>query len=372
MTASDPIQLAQEVFREDPVVVVGSGVSIGISAGLRGEIEDGFPSMDQLGEHLFGASAVPPERPDGLRAAWERCREVFNRSNDFEEALDAEGGGAPDLTEWAVRRISEKVAKPDRAIRRYYEGRQRSGDTRHREDFGLARLLRRLIDGVSERWPVVTVVTTNYDQMVELACDLEKIPCHTGFMGHRSRWFVDNQKEWGLRCERRAGKRARIRPLHHVRLYKPHGSLTWSVIDGEVREFLDDTDNRSPLLVSPGLAKARTVTSDPVLDRHREWTTSAIRKAKSALILGYGFNDSHLETALRKRLKRGMKALLLTRKMTRAARRLLEQSPGLVSGEEAASSNGATTWDWRTQGEPRNAEIPGNAWDLTTFVNEFL
>jgi hypothetical protein len=54
-------------------------------------------------------------------------------------------------------------------------------------------------------------------------------------------------------------------------------------------------------------------------DKHRERANEEIDRASRFLILGYGFNDDHLETHLKPKLRAGRPTLLITLQVSEAA-----------------------------------------------------
>jgi hypothetical protein len=168
------------------------------------------------------------------------------------------------------------------------------------------------------------VVTTNYDTLIEQACDRLGVPVCTGFVGHtecRFDWEAamrEMESGWALHRGGRAANR--YRP--HVRLYKPHGSLDWFrfddglYADASVMYATDNEHHRQ--IVTPGKTKHEAILQGVFRDiiRHAD---EALQRAKAYLFVGYGFNDDRIDTEIvvRRGLKEGRKpGLIITRGLT--------------------------------------------------------
>ncbi len=368
-----PLEQAQDVLRRGPVVFLGSGTSIatGRAFGVS------FPGLCSLGDALFGPSSethrsspkLPrDEVPPSLRERWERYSEAYATTPDFERVLNDLRPGDGAFHRWIARSIRSMVGMADMRLRRELLRSAGRGRTSSHipEELALARLLRYLIRGAPPRRPVLHIVTTNYDHVVEYACDMAKIRCHTGFAGHTLKRFERDESKWGLHGPMRSGGRRRIALQPHVRLYKPHGSLNWFQRAHECLECETHPRGAAPLLVAPDPQKYRDVLVTDVFDSHRAWANAAVKRAPSLLVHGYGFNDQHLELDVRGRLRKGLPALLLTRTLTPAARKVLADSPGMIAIEAAEGDRTVWTWD----GGRSSEAVDGSTWDLGVFTNE--
>lgn len=150
----------QGIFRKTPVLLVGSGFSCGY----------GLPGMGALAEHL--ATAVHDAlSTDGARNAWAQSVEAIKTN------LEAGLNGIPlGMAEWTeiVSAIRGETAKLilDRAIAAETEilGEKVAGG------HAPSRLLNRLFSGSPQNTDSIHVITTNYDTLLELFCDLAEIP----------------------------------------------------------------------------------------------------------------------------------------------------------------------------------------------------
>ena len=157
--------------RQPPALLVGSGFSCGY----------GLPGMGALAEHL--ATAVHDAlSTDGARNTWAQSVDAIKAN------LEAGLNGIPlGMAEWGeiVSALRGETAKLilDRAIAAEAKilGEKVAGG------HAPSRLLNRLFSGSPQNTDSIHVITTNYDTLLEVFCDLAEIPLDTGFTGFRRR-----------------------------------------------------------------------------------------------------------------------------------------------------------------------------------------
>jgi hypothetical protein len=115
----------------------------------------------------------------------------------------------------------------------------------------------------------------------------------------------------------KGGNRVRVSLKKHVKIFKPHGSLDWYEIKGDVIRTQTEINERR-LIITPGTSKFREGYQQP-FDYHRESANKSIQKAKAILIIGYGFNDEQLEVHLVNKLREGVPTLVITKVLTQSA-----------------------------------------------------
>ena len=161
----------QATFRKTPVVLVGSGFSCGYD----------LPGMGALGQHLADVvhASLSSEK---AKAIWvqtaDSCRE------NLEAGLNTipHGAAGRDEVVAVVRNetaklILEKTAAAESIILSNPIG----------GNHAPSRLLNRLFGGSPQNAEGIHVITTNYDTLLELFCDLANLPLDTGFTGFRRR-----------------------------------------------------------------------------------------------------------------------------------------------------------------------------------------
>ena len=152
---------------------------------------------------------------------------------------------------------------------------------------------------------------------------------------------------------------------HRVKILKPHGSLDWYEVKGRPVRCPYNIDI-PPLIVVPGDTKYRSGYKEP-FDAHRECANQDIDNAKRYLILGYGFNDDHLQTHLTRNLREGKPALIVTREPSESTKNLIENCPNIMALFSNKSKEDNSIF--------RDVDgcmytINGNLWDLETLARE--
>jgi hypothetical protein len=92
-----------------------------------------------------------------------------------------------------------------------------------------------------------------------------------------------------------------------------------------------------------------------------------VDEAGRFLILGYGFNDDHLETRLARRVGEGVKTLILCRDLSARAKELLGRNAGVLGIERIDTHRSRVFID------KQEFELPiPDLWDLNVFIDEVL
>lgn len=338
-------QRLQNHFTDGLVTVVGCGLS---SA-------EGLPGMAELAEFL--RNEIPSLVKNGNLDLWNNIVDLLNQGKNIEQAMIT-WPPTPDLEEHIINKTAEcflhseanvinEVIKGDRTLR-----------------------FTRLVPHVLKSPTGIPVITTNYDRLIEMAVEMAGLGVDTLFVGHH--YGVLNEKESKMSFCRDVSLKRRshvtLRFSEKVLLLKPHGSLDWFLSNEEpIRCPMNLTQQR--LIITPGLNKFRTGYDRP-FDTHRDKANNCVDCASRFLIIGYGFNDDHLQTHLEPKLKDGTAALLLVRSLSDNARRLISQCAGMfaITAPHDSDSTGALYIDNRSE---ELLEGP-NLWDLGVFVKEVL
>src|SRR5690606_14272540 len=104
-----------------------------------------------------------------------------------------------------------------------------------------------------------------------------------------------------LREVKLIGKLVHYRYRDRVKLFKPHGSFDWFLGDSSPIRYCGELALPRHI-ITPGSNKFRNGYESP-FDKHRERANESIDHASRFLIIGYGFNDDHLETHLKPKLR---------------------------------------------------------------------
>ena len=236
-----------------------------------------------------------------------------------------------------------------------------------------------LVEKLPEGDPTLHVLTPNYDTLFEHACDTVGIHYTSGFFGGLQRQLDWEAVERSLLVPHRVayGRQLKtvFKPRKHVRLYKVHGSLNYFLHRGSIVEnngwMWDAPYHATRVMITPGVSKHQT------LQNYRQellkTADAAIDKATRFLFLGYGFNDTHLEAYINKKLTtQGCKGLIVTKDSNSRIESLLSQAENLwlVCGLPDDAEHGARIFNRRYAGW---LEIPTKRlWDVNTFKSEVL
>lgn len=330
----------QEFFQENTVTIVGSGLSAA---------ED-LPGMKDLANYLM--AEVPRLIHDQSDVdAWSAISTELAEGKGLEAVLlnntptDRLEAAIRDLTARLVGDAEKKIVKElmqRKRVLRFSE---------YLERFNLRN------DGL-------TVITPNYDRLIEYACEFNKVRVDTLFIGNYFAHFNPNQSKY-MFCEGKTkhNNTLKIKYAPRVTLYKPHGSLSWHMINGEPYS-IPDSDYEDSLIITPGINKYHKGYSSP-FDIHRSKANDAINAAERYIIIGYGFNDDHLETHLVHQLQRGKPTLIVSRSLREKTRDLVKQNKNIIAlcrgdkdGTEVLTSAEQCFFD----------EI--NLWDLHEMLKE--
>lgn len=212
----------------------------------------------------------------------------------------------------------------------------------------------------------ITILTTNYDRLLEASCEAARLPVDTMFDGGTLGWH--DSKESRLSLVRAAGLHGRLvrkRLRKHARIFKPHGSLDWYETPRGPIRFQGSIEN-TRLIITPGRKKLRRGYDSP-FDIHREKANGLLEEAGRFLIIGYGFNDDHLETRLTRRIIEGVKTLILTRGLSSHAKEIVSKHHSVIAIERIDDNNSRIYM----HGSALEFPIPA-LWDVGGFIDEVL
>lgn len=335
--------LLQQHLTDGLVTIVGSGLSCA----------EGLPGMGELATHLDATVTT------GLAAAdidrW-RAISPLLPTKGLEAAL-LEAPPTPGLEAAIVARTAELIAMRERQI--------------VAEVFSRTRTLRftRLVKQLLKPQTGLPIVTTNYDRLVEVAVEEAGLGVDTLFVGHFAGELNEQESRLSF-CREVTLKAGRVQYRYRPRanVFKPHGSLDWYHRDGRPVRYSGDLD-LPRLIITPGLNKFRNGYESP-FDRHRERANSAIDRASRFLVIGYGFNDDHLETHLTPRIRSGVPTLLLTCGLSDNALKLVNECRNVIAIQRAEQGGASGSGVFVAGAE---TFFPGlDLWDLGSFVAEVL
>lgn len=283
MNQGDIFKTVQKALSDTPMLLIGSGYS---------SFHE-LPGMGALAKHLLSEldskySADPN---------WCLFRENLNSGQDLETALTGLALGDDLLNDIRLKTwelISQKDIELFEKI--IYE---------HKE-LPLSRLLSYFYQNQPQK---LDVVTTNYDRIIEYACDAVHLPVNTGFNGYYAKQYA------GLFPSRKS-----------VNVIKVHGSLDVYRDTHDVVVSLPLQRKLplglSPEIITPGLSKYQAIlqgTPRKLLSK----ADDAILAAKSFLCIGYGFNDEQIQVNIIQKIRSGTPIVLVTRSISEKTAHLL-------------------------------------------------
>lgn len=344
MFSDDVKRRLQQHFSDGLAVVVGSGLSCA----------EGLPGMGELRDHLRQA-INPGQNADDVQA-WSRIEPLLG-SQGLEAALLA-CAPSPGLETIITGVTAAFIRERERdVIAKVFSG------TR---TLRFTRLLHHLLKPSSG----IPIITTNYDRLIEIAVEEAGIGADTMFVG-RFAGFL-NERESALSFCRDGQVNDRKVRLHYrsrARIFKPHGSLDWYFRDGKPVCHGGDLPGVQRLIITPGQNKFRNGYESP-FDLHRSRANEAIDAATRFLILGYGFNDDHLETHLSPAIRAGKPTVMLTYQLSPKALGMAQTHANVVAIDRVEQSGVAGT---RLILDKVAQFYPGvDLWDVNSFVTGIL
>ncbi|MFT4131927.1 SIR2 family protein [Labrys sp. (in: a-proteobacteria)] len=296
----------QEHLGDGLVLVIGSGLSCA----------EGVPGMGALGHHLV--THIPAILSSDDQKHWEKIHPLI-AAEGLEVAL-LKHVPTPSLEAAIVQSTADFIATAEASI--------------IAEVFNNSKTLRltKLIPHLLKPDTGIPIVTTNYDRLAELACEEAGLGVDTMFCGHFAARLAPQDSYWSFcRSVQLMGKNVRYKFASKANVFKPHGSLDWYHREGNPVRYAGALP-LPRLIITPGLNKFRSGYESP-FDKHREKANDAIDKARRFLIIGYGFNDDHLETHLTPRIKSGVKTVILTYALSPKAREIAIKNRNVVAAE---------------------------------------
>jgi hypothetical protein len=251
--------------------------------------------MPALQKHLGKALAAEPE--------WARVDAALKDGKTLEQALDGTGSGLSPATKAKFRKVTgDYVASIDRQFR----GRLL---TRQQTQWVGTRLLESLVGRLPPRNPRLSVITSNYDMLIEYACSAHGLRWTTGFVGGLTRMWNWDAAQDGLlkpRVERNGARGAVVsNRLPRVELLKVHGSINRFTMGGQQIEC-DLWTEGAPEGVERDVAVPGGQKYEQVAVNNMDTMSHAARAqddAQAFAVIGYGFNDPHLHQKILARVR---------------------------------------------------------------------
>jgi len=332
-------EFIQSFFSLGTLTIVGSGLSCA----------EGMPGMILLAQKLI------VEIPKLLKTdniSWNNIKSKLESGLGLEETLLNE---KPDpQIEELISNVTSKylLAEEKNIIRKVITGEK-------------SLRFEKYISKMSVTSSGLPIITTNYDRLIEFACEKNKIYIDTKFLGRYYAHLDSTGTKFSF-CKnvKRVKNTYVLNYQKKIKLYKPHGCFSWYLVDDQ--PISTDIELNLPnLIITPGLNKYRVGYEKP-FDLHREGANKEIDSANKIILIGYGFNDDHLETHLNTQISSGKPTLIITYKLSEKALYLVNKYKNVVAVESGRTETDSFLYFNTIKSEIEDIKI----WDLNVFLQE--
>jgi len=344
-----------------PLVVFGTGISCAI---------DWRFGMNNLKDELINKIPALIKGSTPMEKEWADVVLSLNANADLEHGLD--NVRSDELLNFIIDTTSKLITTLDKEFCfKIY-----NNDVNWPAD----KLFKRLVDGLPSTDRTLHVVTPNYDMLAEYSFEKNKIPFINGFFGIINKCLNWEQSRHSIRVSKeitqiKNRQKTELKELKHINLYKVHGSINTFLYNNEVVEnnlwIFDPPMNCERVMVTPGISKL-----GKVINFRKELFGSfdgILEKKDAFLFIGYGFNDSHIETYIQPKLKtQKCHGLIITRDTNDRIQNLLYESDNLwlVCMEEVSGTSGTRIFnkqydDWLYLYDKQ-------LWNIKEFTKEII
>lgn len=273
-------KMVQQYTGNRPLLLIGTG----------GTMPYGIPGMDKLAEHLISTLSHKYKSDRG----WGAFISKINDGLDLESALTHINLNA-DILKDIIMQTWMLVNEADIDLL--------TKILSERQMLPLSQLIRKMCTPTPQ---CVDIITTNYDRVIEYACDQVKLSTDVRFSGNYFKSFSKSE----------------IKFEKIINLIKVHGSLDW----------FKDKDNFVysiplqhaipngfiPEIITPGSDKYRALLTSQCADM-KHIADNLIEKATSFLCIGYGFNDNQIQRSIIEGIKNEKPIVVVTKQLSDAA-----------------------------------------------------
>ena len=285
MTESEIFKKIQDIVNANPVIVLGSGASIGY----------GIASMSDLSilltDYFSKKTYIEPA--------------CFNAVNEFLENINKKHMGLEEalLNIRMPQSIEDEIK--EQVWLKIYEG---DADVYESIIEGTKLALADLIDHMiyDRMKQVVNIVTTNYDRIAEYAVSQTEAYLNTLYknkpIGEFDIVLQNNNVPSSY--------------IGKVNVLKVHGSLDWFEKNGKHYSFMNSQKiptKYQPCIITPGTNKYEKASQPPYRDLMQK-VDEVFRQTNGFLCIGYGFNDIHVHPNLLSYSAKRKKAILIVTK----------------------------------------------------------
>ncbi|MGP1488819.1 MAG: SIR2 family protein [Peptoanaerobacter stomatis] len=332
----------QSFFDQGTVTIVGSGLSCA----------EGISGMKALSEKLMEDVSNKLSNED--MECWRNIEETLNNGTDLESTLQ-QNKATNNIEKAIIESAYELISSEDISI--FKEIIEKSRTLRFSEYLSCFNV---------DLYNLV-VITTNYDLLIEYACEIKGLVYSDSYYGKIiSKYSPENAEKEMLKGIKR-GKKPMNHYKPHIKIYKPHGSINWKLINGKLNK-INHVNCGTPCIITPGSNKYEKGYEEP-FDYHIGKMGQEIDNAKRLIFIGYGFNDNHLETHLNKPENISKPKLIVTRTLYGNAKKIVDNSPNTIAIEEMKIND--KSCGTRIYFEKQIYEIKDKKiWDIAELIKE--
>lgn len=204
----------------------------------------------------------------------------------------------------------------------------------------------------------VDIITTNYDRLIEYACESNEIWINNHFYG---KYFPIFEPDFSKNSLLIKDKKI-ISYYPHINIFKPHGCLNWKRLNDKII-ICDKQDIGEPLIITPGKSKYESGYERP-FDFNRQKANEVIDNSKRYIFVGYGFNDSHLETHIKSPNNLNKPIIIVTYSLSESAQKLVDDNPNIMAIH--CLENKETEVIWKNE----KLILENNIWNIDELVKE--
>lgn len=329
----------QKYTERIPAFILGSGASIPY----------GLPSMESLAGNICDQLDAKYKG----QKVWDEIYDKFTSGMSIEDVINY--GCTEDIINDIIKCTWEYINNADNLFfNKLFPLRNNSekGDL-----FPLSVLFKHFINSTPS---TLHVITTNYDNIAEYACDLCKSNAINGFSGA----YI---KEFNVRAF------DNVANIRNVYIYKVHGSINWYIDKKDQILSLNHTDTIPkdflPLIVTPGSMKYEKVLTTSILRNIQNFADEIIKSASCFICIGYGFNDRHVHPILTEYVSdQNIPIIILSKKLTENAKLFLSTCHKYIALEQSSVPEKTNVfWD-----NEADMSIDGNLWSLDEFISVLI
>lgn len=335
------VTFVQEHFTDGLALVIGSGLSAA----------EGIPGMPKLAAHLNKVAGV---LTGSDLALWNKIKAVLDADEGLEAAL-LKHPPSETLEVWIAKETCALLIPEERKVMQAVLCGKRT--------LRLTTFLAKMLKPTNG----LPILTSNYDRLIEVACEMAGFHVDTTTVGHYAGAFDHARSCMGsCRGITTRGRSTVIEHFPRAIVLKPHGSFDWYRVGSDARRCALDLDAER-LIITPGRNKYRAGYNSP-FDKHRELANDYIKQAVRLLVVGYGFNDDHLQTHLLRKIQCGMPTLILNRFVDDRIKKLAQESPRCICLSQTSVSAGVAMTTKGDQWDRKGCDL----WDLSVLATELL